>query len=88
MIQVVTLFQNGETVVDRVGGGQAATFKANAAEVGVRLDDALQRFGHHPGLRRQTGLFALRQQRIIAQAGQAQRRLGGLPPAMLVARAS
>lgn len=34
----------------------ATAFKANAAEVSVRLDDALQRFGHYPGLRRQTGL--------------------------------
>ncbi|GDC26097.1 hypothetical protein HmCmsJML238_02939 [Escherichia coli] len=76
---MVALFKNGETVVDCVGGGQATAFKANAAEVSVRLDDALQRFGHYPGLRRQTGLFALRQQRIIAQARQAQRRHGGLP---------
>ncbi|SAS88406.1 Uncharacterised protein [Klebsiella pneumoniae] len=74
----MALFKNGETVVDCMGGGQATAFKANAAEVSVRLDDALQRFGHYPGLRRQTGLFALRQQRIIAQAGEAQRRLGGL----------
>ena len=77
---MVALFKNGETVVDCMGSGQATAFKANAAEVSVRLDDALQRFGHYPGLRRQTGLFALRQQRIIAQAGEAQRRLGGLSP--------
>ena len=74
MVQMVALFEDGETVVNGVRGGQTATFKADTAEVGIRFNDAFQRIGHHPGLGGEAGFFAFRQQRIIAQARQAQRR--------------
>ncbi|SWI90071.1 Uncharacterised protein [Klebsiella pneumoniae] len=74
MVQVVALFEDGETIVNGVRGGQAAAFKADSAKVGIRFNDAFQRIGHHSGLSGEAGLFAFRQQRIIAQARQAQRR--------------
>ena len=36
MVQMVALFEDGETVVNGVRGGQTATFKADTAEVGIR----------------------------------------------------
>lgn len=47
MVQMVALFEDGETVVNGVRGGQTATFKADTAEVGIRFNDAFQRIGHH-----------------------------------------
>lgn len=50
MVQMVALFEDGETVVNGVRGGQTATFKADTAEVGIRFNDTFQRIGHHAGL--------------------------------------
>ena len=74
MIQVVALFEHGKTVVNGMRRRQPAALEADAAQIGIRLNDALHRFRHHAGLDRQFGFHPFRQQRVITQPRQAERR--------------
>ena len=88
MIQVVALFEHGKTVVNGMRRRQPAALEADAAQIGIRLNDALHRFRHHAGLDRQFGFHPFRQQRVITQPRGLSAASVDLPPAMLVARAS
>ncbi|MNE65341.1 hypothetical protein D3C80_1608140 [compost metagenome] len=74
----MALFQHGKTIVNGMRGRQATAFETDAAQIGIGLDNALDRLGHHAGLDRQLGLHALCQQRLITQPRQAQCRQRGL----------
>ncbi|VXA80688.1 hypothetical protein AERO9A_420083 [Aeromonas salmonicida] len=69
MIEVVTLGELGQTVVDGVSGGQAAALEADTAQVGVGLYDVLHRLGAEPLLHRQLGLVAIGQQCLVTELG-------------------
>ncbi|MNT25298.1 hypothetical protein D3C72_1608120 [compost metagenome] len=72
VVQMMALFEHGKAVVDGMRSRQSAAFKADAAQVGIGLDNAFDRLRHHSGLDRQLGFDALRQQRLITQARQAE----------------
>ncbi|CVB11049.1 Uncharacterised protein [Serratia marcescens] len=74
VIQVVALLQHGKTVVNGVRRRQPTALEADAAQIGIGLNDAFHRFRHHAGLDRQFGFHPFRQQRVITQPRQAERR--------------
>ncbi|MNV50995.1 hypothetical protein D3C71_1430260 [compost metagenome] len=77
MVEVVTLGELGQAVVDGVGGGQPAALEADTAQIGVGLDDVLHRLGAEPLFHRQLGLVAIGQQGLVAELGDGLRRQGG-----------
>ena len=75
VIHLVRLGRNGEAVVDGVRAGQTAGFKADAGQIGVCLDDVLNSGRADVLLHRKAGLQAVGQQRVVARAGQNERRV-------------
>jgi hypothetical protein len=62
--------QCGQSVVDGMGAGQSAAFKADAGKQGVGLNDMLQGRGDDLLLRCGLGGRAVAQQGIVAEPGQ------------------
>ncbi|SVM49105.1 Uncharacterised protein [Klebsiella pneumoniae] len=65
---MVTLFQNGEAIVNGVSRCQATAFETNAAQIGIGFNDAFQRNGNDTRFGCQTCFFAFRQQGVVTQA--------------------
>ena len=70
MIEVMRVRHRRHAVMNSVCSHQPATFKADAAEIGVGFDNAFQRRRHHMLFRRQHRFFTLFNQRVVAQLGE------------------
>ena len=59
VVRLVQLRDHGKALLDAMGRGQTAALESYAGEVGVDLDDVLQRRGDHTGLHGHLGLCAI-----------------------------
>ncbi|MOA10806.1 hypothetical protein D3C78_1307120 [compost metagenome] len=80
VIKMVCIRNRCQAVVNRVGGGQSATFKAHTAEVGIGFNDALKGWRDDMLFRCQHRLFSLFDQGVVAEFRQRESRLRAFPP--------
>ena len=79
VVELVTVLDCGEPVVDRMRARETAALKADPRQEGVRLDHLLHRAGADLALKRELRLDTLGNQCIVAEFRKRHRRRSHLP---------